>query len=225
MSETTTSTATTKPKGGVLTRKLGPLPMWGWMAIVGVLVLLYSYYSKSKAQSTASTSAQDAAGQGAGGVDASLVPQFVNQTYVQSGPPTAPSVTVNNTVPDTDTGDTEPSHNPGPGQHKPPTRAPSVHQYSAPTGLTTKKATSTSVRVSWKNLVGVNPPPSSYTVAIYSKAGKLLQQSTVNAPDAKGGMDTTTITGLPKNAQDLQVHVWANGGQLAPPHASSKVSI
>lgn len=221
MSETTTSTATTKPKGGVFTRKLGPLPMWGWMAIVGVIVLMYSFYAKQKQQSTANQSAGGV--NSPGGVDASLVPQFINQTYENVTPPAAPNVTVN--VPVTETGDTEPSHNPGPGDHKPPVRTPTVHQYKAPTGLVAKKATSTSIKVTWKDLIGVNPPPASYTVAVYSKLGKLLSQTTVNAPDAKGGMSTTTITGLPKNSQDLQVHVWANGGQLAPPHASSKVSI
>lgn len=217
MSETTTSTATTKPKGGTFTRKMGPLPLWGWMAIIGVLVLMYSFYAKHKQDTTANQSTGGV--NSPGGVDASLVPQFVNQTYVQDTPPTAPSVTVNNQV------DEDESHQPGPPNHKPPVRVPSVHQYKAPQGLTTKKATSTSIKVSWKDLMGVNPPPSSYTVAVYSKLGKLLSETTVNAPDAKGGNSTTTITGLPKNSQDLQVHVWANGGQLAPPHASSKVSI
>lgn len=219
MSETTTSTATTKPKGGVFTRKIGPLPMWGWMAIVGVLVLMYSFYAKQKQSSQANQSAGGV--NSPGGVDASLVPQFINQTYDQDTPPTAPNVTVNNQVTVPPTGGTQPSPNPTPK----PVRQPTVHQYKAPTDLTVKKGTATSIKVTWKDLIGVNPPPASYTVAVYSKAGKLLSQSTVNAPDAKGGMSTATITGLPKNAQDLQVHVWANGGQLAPPHASGKVSI
>ena len=34
-----------------------------------------------------------------GGVDASLVPQFINQVYDQDQPPQAPNVTVNNQIP------------------------------------------------------------------------------------------------------------------------------
>lgn len=82
--------------GGFFTRKIGPLPVWGWTAIVAGMFLLYSLYkgkkNNSQAQS-ASTVNQP------GGVDASLVPQFINQTYDNDMPPAAPNVTVNNTVP------------------------------------------------------------------------------------------------------------------------------
>jgi hypothetical protein len=217
MSETTTSVS--RPKSNALQKPIGPLPMWGWMAIIAGLALVYSFYKKSKASATSTQSAQ-AAGQAAGGVDSSLVPQFVNQVYNQETPPPAPNVTVNNQVPVPDTGDTEPSPNPSPKPNKPP----SVHQYQAPQGLKVAKATATSLKVTWNNLTNAAVPPASYTVAIYSKAGKLLHQSTVS-PDAKNNMSTTTITGLPSNAQGLQVHVWANGGQLAPPHASQNANI
>lgn len=86
--------------GSFFTRKLGPLPMWGWMAIVGILVLVYAYYKKSKDASASAASTQTAATNNTpGGVDSSLVPQFINQTYTQETPPAAPNVTVNNTVP------------------------------------------------------------------------------------------------------------------------------
>lgn len=219
MSETTTSVS--RPKANVLTKPMGPLPMWGWMAIIAGLALLYSFYKKASGNaSAANTQAAQAAGNAPGGVDSSLVPQFVNQVFDQDQPPPAPNVTVNNTVPIPATGGTQPT--------QPPPVAPKptpVHQYTAPTGLKVSKATATSLKVTWTNLVNAITPPSSYTVAIYSKAGKLLHQSTVNAPDAKGGINTTTITGLPANSQGLQVHVWANGGQLAPPHASQNVNI
>lgn len=216
---TTTSTSTTRKSGGTFTRKLGPLPVWGWMAIVAVIVLAYSFYAKNKQSQQANQSAGGV--NSPGGVDASLVPQFINQTYDNDVPPTAPNVTVPVQVTVPPMGGTQPSPNPTPK----PVKTPTVHQYKAPTGLKTSKATNTSIHVSWMNLVGVNPPPQSYTVAVFSKAGKLLSQTTVNAPDTVGGKSTTTITGLPKNSQDLEVHVWANGGQLAPPHASSKVNI
>jgi hypothetical protein len=75
--------------------------MWAWMAVALVLAIAYYLYKKktssAAAASTASTSGT--AANTPGGVDASLVPQFVNQTYTNETPPAAPSVTVNNTVP------------------------------------------------------------------------------------------------------------------------------
>jgi|SRR5579859_1021882 len=84
--------------GGFFTRKIGPLPMWGWTAIVAGLFLLYSLY-KSKSSSNSSQAQSPSTVNQPGGVDASLVPQFINQTYVDSQPPAAPNITVNNTVP------------------------------------------------------------------------------------------------------------------------------
>jgi hypothetical protein len=215
--------------GNAFTRKVGPLPLWGWMAIIAVVAFAYSYYKKSKATSsagtsTASTTTAVGSNNTPGGVDSSLVPQFINQTYNQETPPAAPNVTVNNTLPAPPVGGTQPSPTPAPTQTT-TVKPPSVKQYQAPSGLSTKKVTSTSLTATWNNLTGVTPPPSSYTVAIYSSAGKLLSQQTINAPDTTGGKSTATITGLPANATGLQVHVWANGGQLAPPHASSTLSL
>ena len=87
--------------GNVFTRKVGPLPMWGWMAIILVIVVAYSYFKKQHT-GTAATAAAAAAGNAPGGVDASLVPQFINQTYTDVQPPAAPNITVNNTVPSSD---------------------------------------------------------------------------------------------------------------------------
>lgn len=84
--------------GRFFTRKIGPLPMWGWVAIIGGIILLYAYKQKSSA-----TTNQTAGGANSpGGVDSSLVPQFINQTYDNSTPPAAPNVTVNNTIPSPD---------------------------------------------------------------------------------------------------------------------------
>lgn len=98
MSEQTTSTSTSRPKGNVLTKPMGPLPMWGWMAIIAGIAVLYSFYKKSKGTTSASQQSASTVDQ-PGGVDSSLVPQFINQTYNQETPPAAPNVTVNNTVP------------------------------------------------------------------------------------------------------------------------------
>jgi hypothetical protein len=78
--------------GNVFTRKVGPLPLWAWLAIATVAAIMYAMYSKNKKAAASSTSTA-AAGQAAGGVDSSLVPQFVNQTYVNNSPPAAPTAT------------------------------------------------------------------------------------------------------------------------------------
>lgn len=86
--------------GNVFTRKVGPMPMWAWMGIALALAILYYLYKKNKANSGNSQStSQNSSVNTPGGVDASLVPQFVNQVYNQETPPVAPNVTVNNTVP------------------------------------------------------------------------------------------------------------------------------
>jgi hypothetical protein len=80
--------------GNVFTRKIGPLPMWGWMGIVLLLAVFYYLYKKNSSSTAYSSSPSSV--NTPGGVDASLVPQFVNQTYTTVEPPTAPNVTVNN---------------------------------------------------------------------------------------------------------------------------------
>jgi hypothetical protein len=81
--------------GNVFTRKLGPLPMWAWMAIALVLAIAYYLYKKKSAASAASATGASSgtAANTPGGVDASLVPQFVNQTYTNVSPPAVPITT------------------------------------------------------------------------------------------------------------------------------------
>jgi hypothetical protein len=79
---------TDAPKGtNVFTRHIGPLPMWAWVAIIAVPLLVYGLYSKNKA--AASTSAAST-GTTASTTGAAQVPQFVNQTYTSTTPPAAP---------------------------------------------------------------------------------------------------------------------------------------
>lgn len=89
--------------GNVWTKKLGPLPLWGWMGIAALIAVMYYLYRKNQAAnsttSSASTAQTASTNNTPGGVDSSLVPQFVNQVYNQESPPAAPNVTVNNTVP------------------------------------------------------------------------------------------------------------------------------
>jgi LysM repeat protein len=118
-----------RSSGGGLARKIGPLPLWGWAAIIGVLVLIYAYYKKSQAANASSANSSAAAGQAAGGVDSSLVPQFINQSYVNATPPTAPNVTVNNTLPPNDVTVPVTVNNPTPA---PPTTTPPVAKPPTP---------------------------------------------------------------------------------------------
>lgn len=106
--------------GNVFTRKIGPLPMWAWMGIALALAIVYYLYKKHESNSSSSTStAQNSSVNTPGGVDASLVPQFVNQVYNQETPPVAPNVTVNNNIPagstsSGTTGGTPPNNTPKP---------------------------------------------------------------------------------------------------------------
>lgn len=70
--------------GNVLTRKIGPLPTWAWVAIVSAILIGWAYFRSKQAGS--STTAADTT---ATGTDASQVPQFVNQTYTSVTPPAA----------------------------------------------------------------------------------------------------------------------------------------
>jgi hypothetical protein len=98
--------------GNVFTRKLGPLPMWGWMGILLLVAILYYMWHKNQANASGNTSGASASPSTVntpGGVDSSLVPQFVNQVYNQETPPPAPNITVTNT---NTTGSTAPANPP-----------------------------------------------------------------------------------------------------------------
>jgi hypothetical protein len=104
--------------GNVFTRKLGPLPMWGWMGILLLVAILYYMWHKNQANASGNTSGASSSPSTVntpGGVDSSLVPQFVNQVYNQETPPPAPNVTVNNTQTVGGSTPAPPSKTPGPG--------------------------------------------------------------------------------------------------------------
>ena len=211
MSEPAPDTAPSSSGSGVFARKLGPLPMWAWMGVGLALALGYYYWKQNKASSAASSTAQtaaqtaQAASGAAGGTDSSLVPQFVNQTYVQNQPPTAPQATSTPTT-------------------TPAAAVSQVSQYPAPTGAKVTKLTSTSAKVNWNYLNSPTPKPQSYTVAAYTTSGKLAQYLTVASPDTASGQGQATLTGL-KSGTNYNVQVWANGGKVAPPGATVKLSL
>lgn len=208
MSETAPE-ATPQRSSSVFTRKLGALPLWAWMGL-GLAVALGFYYWKQStgAAKSGASSQQQSSGQGSGSIDSDLVPQFVNQTYVQNTPP-QPGMP----------GPTGPA---GPAGKT--TAAAQASKYPAPGNLKVGKLTGTSAKINWDYITGTSPKPTSYTIAVYQLNGKLAQQVTVNAPDTAGGTAQATISGLHPGWQ-YNVNVWANGGKQAPPHSTAKLSL
>ena len=211
--------------GNVFTRQLGPMPLWGWMAVGLALVLLYVYWKKDQASQSTSGTSSDTSG-GSGTTDSSLIPQFVNQVYTQTSPPSpgpqgpaGPQGATGTTGAQGATGGTTTATTTPPAKSSSPAPVTQAKEYPAPTGLKVDALSGTSVRLSWNYITSVTPKPTSYTVAIYNTAGKLISQTTVDAPDTAGGTATATVSGLPSK-QKLQYHVWANGGKVAPPHAA-----
>jgi hypothetical protein len=94
--------------GNPLTRKIGPLPMWAWLAIFTAVIVVYAYIKKKSSGTTtgAGTSTGATSVNSPGGVDSSLVPQFVNQTYTSTTPPAAANVTITDSGNTTTTGST-----------------------------------------------------------------------------------------------------------------------
>jgi hypothetical protein len=183
------------------------MPLWGWMGVGLAVALVWAYWRNSQSQkaTAASPGVTDT-----GTTDSSLIPQFVNQVYTNTTPPSAP-------VPGP----------PGPvGPQGPPGNSSAkAHQYPAPTGVTAKAISRTSVKVAWNYITSIAPRPSSYTLAVYNKAGKLVSQQTVNAPDTATGQGVATVSGLPNGQGPFHVNVWANGGALAPQHGTAQFTL
>ena len=93
--------------GNPLRAKLGPLPTWGWLAIVTGLGVAYYLYAKHKAASSASSAGTSTTMSGAAGI-----PDYVSQTTINlTEPPDQPPVT-----------SVTPSQEPPP--YKPPAKPP-----------------------------------------------------------------------------------------------------
>lgn len=95
--------------------------------------------------------------------------------------------------------------------------------YPAPSGLTAHNVTAKGFHLRWNAVSGPGGQrPSSYTVAVYQMNGKKVDQWTARATDVPeygaGGK------GLHPGWQ-YRANVWANGGPVAPPHASVVVTL
>jgi hypothetical protein len=99
-----------------------------------------------------------------------------------------------------------------------------VTRYHAPPSLSGVHTGNGEIQVTWGLVTGVTPAPTSYTVAVYyTYYGGLAFLTLVSVP-AGPGTQELTVTGLaPGNS--YQVHVWANGGLVEPPHATVNISI
>ena len=100
----------------VFTRKIGPLPMWAWVAIIGAVIVGWAYWKNRQSnQAAAGTTGSSA-----------TVPQFVNQTYTTVQPPAAPVPPNGDHLPDNDSNPPDKNRppndndNPGTDPNRPP---------------------------------------------------------------------------------------------------------
>jgi hypothetical protein len=202
------------PAGGhenVFTHKLGPLPMWGWLAIVGGALVAWRLYSSKKAAAanTADTTT------GTTSTDANTVPQFVNQTYVNTTAPTAPGTAGTPTNP-APVGDS--------GNPKPTTTLPGKWSYPAPSGLAVYDQSAKGIRLSWNAVTGPSGQhPNSYNVTTYNSKGKQVSQHNTTAGNTNTAEYGPGGKGLPKGT--YHTSVWANGGPVAPKGATVQYTL
>jgi hypothetical protein len=99
--------------------------------------------------------------------------------------------------------------------------APKNWQYPAPQGLSANSVSDSGFGISWNPVQGPNgQKPSTYTVACYqgnTKVDQFVSGSTSTKEYGSGGK------GL-KPSTTYVVNVWANGGPVAPPHATITVT-
>ena len=220
-------TATGSTGAGFLTRKIGPLPVWMWSALIVGAYYVWTKYEKKNSTATAAAPSVASAGTGAS------IDPATGQTYASelaNLQDQANALATDNTT-GASQSDTTNNYGGNGRWRSPPdgatatTAAPTttaVSVYKAPTGLTSK-VSGTGVTLSWSLAGQPSPPPASYTVAVYSSTGALATESTVSVPDATADTSGTTLANLPKGK--LTANVWANGGKTAPPHASTSFTI
>ncbi len=195
----------------VFTRKIGPLPMWGWVAIAGGLLVAWRLYSNKQAAAQQATQPTTTPS-----TPADQVPQFVNQTYVSTSAPLAPAAT------------TPTPTNPSPvtpvSSQPKPTTTLNQWSYPAPSGLQVYDVAAKGVRLSWNAVTGPSGQhPNSYTVATYDSKGKLVNQHDTTAGNTNTAEYGRGGKGLPKGT--YHSNVWANGGPVAPQHASATFTL
>jgi LysM repeat protein len=167
--------------GGTLGRKFGPLPVWGWLAIVTVLGLGY-YLWKGK------SSASSATGTDTGTTPAGDVPDYVSQTTVNITEPAEPGQT------GTGTGPTK----------TPPTKKPAPPPAKTPTPPTKKPPPKTTPKAPAPK--STQPPvmSGSYTVKAGDTLDKLATKFSISRVDLAHANGLGTGAGL-KTGEVLHV--------------------
>jgi hypothetical protein len=185
--------------------------MWGWLAIVGGGLVVWRIYSGKNAAAQAGSSAST-------DTSASTVPQFVNQTYVSTTAPGAPGQT-GGTPTNPSPVSTVPTIQP-----KPTTTLPGQWTYPAPSGLQAYDLAATGTRLSWNAVTGpAGQHPNSYTIATYDSKNKLVDQFTTAAGNTNTAEYGRGGKGLPRGT--YHSNVWANGGPVAPAHATVQYTL
>jgi hypothetical protein len=163
--------------------KIGPLPMWVWVAIIAAGLIVYRLYADKKNASAASSPADSS-------VPADQVPEFINQTYT--------TVTAPASTPPPANGTTPPAKAPTPTPPSSPGKTGGPSAPAMPSGVKAGKVTSSSIAASWPKVAGAT----SYLVRV-TYQNKLVKQETVKTPAA-------TIAGLSPD-HTYTVHVAAVG--------------
>lgn len=151
--------------------------------------------------------AQQPLGSGSDGVSYS---EIVKAAEAEYGPPPQGTYSI---IPEPSSGGTGGTTTTG--------SATTVNRYPAPSGVTARPTSKTSLTVAWHQ---TNPPADSFTVAVYQLNGAKAYQGTVSVPDTTGGGGTAAVSGLTPGFQ-YKVEVWANGGKVAPPGTTVTVTM
>lgn len=145
--------------GGAFTKKVGAFPLWVWMGLGLAGLLAISNWKKNKAAASQTASSQTslgAAGQTgqtyANSYDASLIPQFVNQTYTEVAPPVVNINQSQTQTQPTDNGDHDHWHAPPPPPSPQPTPQPAPNPTpQPPAGQWVTVAPWSSVNAPWNS--------------------------------------------------------------------------
>lgn len=240
--------------GATLGKKVGPLPLGIWLAAGGGLYLYFRHQQQAAASASnpAATQSQTGYGTDPAGNTGYIDPQsgyvygsaediaalqnqgLVGANQYATGGGTGATSGVGATADQTGAaGSTTPS---GTATSTPGSPAPATPQsfppaggggktwhYPAPQGLAASGVSDSGYQVSWSPVTGpAGQRPQTYTVATYQTNGVKVDQQVVGGTSARvygaGGK------GLHPGWQ-YKTDVWANGGPVAPPHASVVVTV
>jgi hypothetical protein len=224
------------PKSGGWNKKYLHVPLWGWAVGAGGLAAIAWFAWKrheaaaaGKAGTTVASSSTEAGLTTAqlNALDQALADmQGYTSTSLNgsgsgtgTGTATTTATTTKTTSTSTKTGTTTSTSG-----KTTSTTTSTGWKFPAPTGLQAYDKAKNGYRLSWNAVKGPNGQiPSSYTVATYDASGTLVDQfdtqqgNTNTAEYGRGG------GGLPKGT--YHSNVWANGGPVAPPHATVTVTL